>query len=155
MKRIWLVLSVFFFFVSCESDKELTLVSQEESIENYIVSNYPENDIVRSNGANRVILTEGYDVKSVAKGDSVSLLIEGYTFESAPSKLFLQDSIKVAVEKDQLVQGLYDGLLGAELYEQSLIIFSAKYGYYDDQVGIIPSMTALLYNVLITDIKKK
>lgn len=153
MKRFLLFIPVLVLFVACESDNELTILSQEDAIDKYILGNFPENEVVRSNGSNRVIISQGVDNASVAKGDSVTMIIEGYVFDGAPTKLFLQDSVKVSVTRSEMVQGLYDGIIGADLYEQSLIIFSSKYGYYDEQVGIIPSMSALMYNVLITDIK--
>lgn len=153
MKRFLLFIPVLVLFVACESDNELTILSQEDAIDKYILGNFPENEVVRSNGSNRVIISQGVDNASVAKGDSVTMIIEGYVFDGAPTKLFLQDSVKVSVTRNEMVQGLYDGIIGADLYEQSLIIFSSKYGYYDEQVGIIPSMSALMYNVLITDIK--
>lgn len=153
MKRFLLFIPVLVLFVACESDNELTVLSQEDAIDKYILGNFPENEVVRSNGSNRVIISQGVDNASVAKGDSVTMIIEGYVFDGAPTKLFLQDSVKVSVTRSEMVQGLYDGIIGADLYEQSLIIFSSRYGYYDEQVGIIPSMSALMYNVLITDIK--
>ena len=156
MNRFFIYLLVIAILaVSCESENALTVINQEQSIDNYIKSTFPENEVVRSNGANKVIISEGAESVKVANGDSVTMLVEGYVFNNAPSTMFLQDSIKLAMNRNGMVRGLYDGLLGSSLYEQSLIIFSAEYGYYEEQVGVIPPMSALLYNVLITDIKKK
>lgn len=147
------VLSV--VLVSCETENALKVISQEEDIDRYISSTFAENEVVRNNGSNRVIIQDGMPQIKVAGGDSVTVMIEGYIFDKRPSNIFYSDSVTVKVSRSNLVEGLYNGLVGASLYEESLIIFSAEYGFYNNQIGIIPTMSALAYNVLVTDIKKK
>ena len=138
---------------SCETEDALAVISQEEAIDKFITENFAENDVVRNNGSNRVIIQKGLPQNIVASGDSVTMLVNGYIFSNKPTNLFYSDSVTVKVSRLNMVEGLYDGLVGAELYEESIILFSAKYGFYKKRAGIIPSMSALMYNVLVTDIK--
>ncbi|MDD2594998.1 MAG: FKBP-type peptidyl-prolyl cis-trans isomerase [Bacteroidales bacterium] len=153
-RYIFILLVLVLVVTSCESDKELTLVNQEESIDSYISKSLMQYEVVRSNGSNRVIIVPGEDAYTVAKGDSIKMYYEGFVFNGGPATQFVSDSIVVAVGKGDLIKGLDDGLTGAKRGEESYIIFSARYGFYDEEVGIVPAMSPLMYHTLIVDVKK-
>lgn len=149
-----LVLS--FVLASCESDKALSIVNQEQAIDAYISGNYPDNEVVRNNGSNRIIISRDSSrtMPAVAKGDSVYIYYRGYVFTNSPGTLFAEDSAFVEVGNGSLIPGLDNGLIDAELGEEALILFTAKYGYYDESVGLVPSMSALMFDVFVSMIKK-
>ena len=142
--------------VSCESDKALSIVNQEKAIDTYITSKYPNNEVVRNGGSNRIIISRDSSrmMPKIAKGDSAYIYYRGYVFTNSPSTLFAEDSAFVKVGSGKLIPGLDNGLVDAELGEESLILFSAKYGYYDQSVGLVPSMSALMFDVFVSMIKK-
>ncbi len=140
--------------ISCESENALAVIAQEDEISKYIENNYPDAEICRNGGSNRIVLVPGSATDTVAPGDSVSLLVEGYIFKNAPSTQFLSDSTVLHIGGNDIVDGLGNGLVGAGLGEESYIIFSAKYGYYKASVGLVPPMSSLMFHTLVTDIKK-
>jgi FKBP-type peptidyl-prolyl cis-trans isomerase len=142
-----------FAMASCQGEKLLLLTTQEEQIDSYISKEFPENEVLRLDGANRVIITPGSG-KEAATGDSIRFIYEAYVFKGSPVGMFWSDSANVVLGSRYLVEGLNRGIEGMRLGEQSLIFFSAKYGFYDQNTGIVPSMSALMYNVLVTGIKK-
>lgn len=141
--------------LSCESDNAMAVLNQEEKIDKYISANFADYDVVRNGGSNRVILVYGSAVDTVAPGDSVTVMIDGYVFITSPSTQFVSDSTTVVAGGGDLVDGLGNGLVGAGLGEESYILFSAKYGYYKESVGAVPAMSALMFHTLVTQIKKK
>ena len=56
--------------------------------------------------------------------------------------------------KGKLLKGLDSGLIGVQAGETCVILFSAKYGYYDETVGVVPAMSPLLFTVTVNDIVK-
>jgi len=142
-----------FAMASCQGEKLLILTTQEEQIDSYISKEFPDNEVLRLGGANRVIITPGNGPEA-AIGDSIKFIYEAYVFKGGKTGLFWGDSANVVLGSAYLVEGLNLGMEGMRLGEQSLIIFSAKYGFYDQNTGIVPSMSALMYNVLLTGIKK-
>jgi FKBP-type peptidyl-prolyl cis-trans isomerase len=142
-----------FAMTSCEGDKLLVLTNQEEQIDSYISKQFPNNEVLRLDGANRVIITPGSGPQA-AIGDSIKFIYEAYLFSGSPVGIFWGDSANVVLGSRDLVEGLNRGMEGMHLGEQSIILFSAKYGFYDRNTGIVPSMSALMYNVLLTGIKK-
>lgn len=139
---------------SCESENALSVINQEASIETYIKSNCADCEVFHNGGSNRVVLVPGSPVDTVAAGDSVTVMLEGFVFNNGPSAQFLTDSTSVVAGGRDVVEGLGNGLIGAGLGEESYIIFSAKYGYYKSSVGLVPSMSALMFHTLVTAIKK-
>lgn len=139
--------------LSCESEKALELVNQEAAIDKYITGTYPDNTVVRNDGANRVILTEGSGAEAAA-GDTVEVQLTGYVFTTTPATQYLSERVRTVVGKGKLLSGLDRGLTGVRKGESALIIFSAKYGYYDEAVGVVPAMSALCFDALVLDIVK-
>lgn len=153
LELILIALLSLFAMTSCQGEKLLTLTKQEEQIDAYISSTYPDNEVLRQDGVNRVIIAPGSGPEA-AIGDSVKFIYEAYVFAGSPAGLFWKDSANVLLGSRDLVEGLNLGMNGMRLGEQSIILFSAKYGFYDQNTGIVPSMSALMYNVLLTGIKK-
>lgn len=156
MKTLRSILPLFallLFALSCESEKALEVVNQEAAIDKYITTSFADNAVVRNDGANRVILTEGTGVQAAA-GDTVEMQLTGYVFNSAPGDQFLSERVRTVVGKGKLLPGLDRGLIGVTQGEGCLVLFSAKYGYYDESVGVVPPMSALCFDVLVLDIVK-
>lgn len=151
-RHILLLLSAL-ALVSCESEKALELVNQEAAIDKYITAKYADNTIVRNDGANRVVVTAGTGAE-LAAGDTVRMQLDGYVFSNGPGTQFLSENIRTVVGKGKLLKGLDLGLIGVQAGESSVILFSAKYGYYDESVGVVPSMSPLLFTVVVNEIVK-
>lgn len=151
--RIILFAALALTLASCESEKALELVNQEAAIDKYITARYADNTIVRNEGANRVVLTAGAGAE-LAAGDTVDMQLDGYVFNNGPGTQFLSENVRSVVGKGKLLKGLDSGLIGVQAGEQSLILFSAKYGYYDESVGVVPAMSPLIFTVVVNEIVK-
>ncbi len=166
------------FSTSClKNQLETTYNKQEEQIDKYIESHMVvKNDeggtdtlrVVRNGGANRLVLKEG--TGEALTGDGyVSFYYAGYTFSGnvSTANMFATNMLSIAEEagwnaedveddlyevnmKDaEFTEGLRNGLEGVRAGEECEIIFSAKYGFGNKTLGIIPAKTALLYRIWI------
>jgi FKBP-type peptidyl-prolyl cis-trans isomerase 2 len=142
--------------LSCESEVREANINQNEYIDKYIQREFSDKEIVRYEGVVRVVLANNLPVTTaIESGDSASLCLIGYTFgQSGPESQFTVDSITVRVGKGDLITGLDRGLIGARLGQESLILFPAQFGYGKQPVGLVPKNTALMFDVLVTAIKK-
>jgi hypothetical protein len=61
----------------------------------------------------------------------------------------------VEVGSGKLISGLDRGLLRMALGEQAMLIFPFTLGYGKESVGLVPSQTALVFNVLVTKVEKR
>ena len=52
----------------------------------------------------------------------------------------------------RLIQGLKDGLIGVRAGEECEILFSGKYGFGNENFGIIPANSALLYKIWVVGV---
>ena len=159
------------FTVSCmKSQLEVTYNKQEEQIDKYI-SQKDTLAIVRNSGANRIIIKQG-EGEGLAKDGYVSFYYAGYAFNGSvsASNLFTTNRIATAQEanwniedidvelyeislKDaELIPGLKYGLKGVKPGEECEILFSAKYGFGNKALGIIPAKTALLYKIWVVGV---
>ena len=156
LRTCLLLATVLLIAISCESEVREANINQNKYIDDYIQRQYPDNEIVRYEGAVRVVLTDTLrGVPSVAQGDSVYLYYAGYTFgQNGPTGQFVLDSGMVRVGKGDLITGLDRGLVGAHLGEESLILFPARLGYGTDAVGLVPENTALMFDLVVARIKK-
>lgn len=169
--RLIFLLIISIFTVSCmKSQLEVTYNKQEEQIDKYI-SQKDTLTIVRNSGANRIIIKEG-EGEALAKDGYVSFYYAGYAFNGSvsASNLFATNRIATAQEanwnvedidvelyeislKDaDLIPGLKYGLEGVKPGEECEILFSAKYGFGDKALGIIPAKTALLYKIWVVGV---
>ena len=161
---------------SCIKEKlELTYTNQESKIDQYINSNkYTDSSktdslrVVYNNGSTRLVMTEGVGEELNSKG-TVAFYYAGYTFNGSKSKnnLFITNHEETAKEagweltdedytiykinmKDaKLLDGLRSGLLGVKGGEHCQILFSGKYGFGNEEFGIIPANSALLYEIWV------
>lgn len=140
--------------LSCESQKATTIATQESSIDKYIQNSHAERDVYRIEGSNRIVLTYG-ERDTIVVGDTATLALQGFIFTSSPSTQFCEDTVSAVIGSGYLVSGLDNGLRGALLGEECYVIFSAKYGFYDKAVGMVPAMSALSYKVTVLNVGKE
>lgn len=160
---------------SCsKEDKENTVADQEASIDSYITQNFQDYRVFRRNGSNRIVIDSTVLAlpDSLEYGDSLHFYYAGYIFTTSPSQLFCTNSEYVAQESgytvtdpdysirktlftsDCMVSGLVNGLYGVREGEHCVLIFSAKYGFYDDYVYNIPKLSALAYEIWVERVIK-
>ena len=127
---------------------------------------------VKNSGTTRIIMDQGSGDVVAEKGDSIYFYYAGYVFESGKSSLFCTNRLATAEESGfqltdpdysikkirlgsgDLIPGLENGLEGVLKGEHSELVFSAKYGYYDKPAYNVPSLSALLFEIWITEIIK-
>lgn len=155
LRHICLLAAAFLALTSCESEIQALIVSQEEWIDSYISSLPDSLQIVRNEGSNRVIVSPGTG-PAIAEGDSAFILYAGYVMgDRGPGKQFVTlDSAMVRVGKGDLVKGLDKGLVGARGGEECLVLFTAKNGYYKENVGLVPEKSALLFDIFVKGVKE-
>lgn len=163
---------------SCvKTQLETTYNKQEDQIDQYITKNMVvTNDqggsdtlrVVRNAGSNRLVLKEGTGDQLKENG-YVSFYYAGYLFSGSisASNLFMTNRLETAKESGwneetldtglyeislqdvELIPGLRNGLIGARTGEECEILFSAKYGFGNKPLGMIPAKTALLYKIWV------
>lgn len=139
--------------VSCSSQKAETISSQEASIDSYIEKSHSEREVHRDGGSNRIVMVLG-EGEGIVAGDRTTVGLKGHIFSNGPGTLFYDDTVTVKIGAGEVISGLDTGLRGARAGEQCYIVFSAKYGFYDKAVGIVPAMSPLLYEAEIISIEK-
>ena len=160
---------------SCMKTKlETTYNNQESKIDSYI-STLIQKDTsyryVRNGGGNRLVTKEG-EGEDRTKDGYVSFYYAGYTFNGSFSQsgLFVTNHQATAEQANwnltdadyalyetnlgeaKLIQGLKDGLLGVRAGEECQILFSGKFGFGDENFGIIPAKSALLYKIWVVGV---
>lgn len=157
---------------SCMGNKlEQTYNNQESRIDSYISSKGEGYRSVRNGGANRLILKEG-EGEALETDGFVSFYYAGYTFSGSisSSNLFVTNHHETAQQANwdltdaeyliyeihmadaKLIPGLKDGLLGVRAGEECEILFSGKYGFGDEQFGIIPANSAQLWKIWVVGV---
>ena len=157
---------------SCMKNKlETTYNSQESRIDTYISNKGDQYRIERNGGSNRLILKEG-EGEELDRNGYVSFYYAGYIFNGSvsSSNLFVTNHQATAEQAGwnltdadygiyeinladaHLVTGLKDGLLGVRAGEECEIIFSGKYGFGNENFGIIPANSALLYKIWVVGV---
>lgn len=154
VKRLFLIVSIAVLAGSCSSEYQTTLVDQEGFIDKYITSQFADNTVIRNEGVNRVIIKEGKG-QTIEKGDRVSFYYAGYVLTAqGPSLIFATDRTTATIGDGALIKGLDIGLVGARNGEESLLIFTADYGYGKNSVNIVPEASALLFQTVVTNVQK-
>lgn len=175
MRRIFNILIVLLTglaLCSCMKSKlETAYNNQESRIDQYLTKYAESNRIVRNGGSNRLVLVEGQG-DSLSRSGNVSFYYAGYTFSGSVSSanLFatnhqataeqagwdLTDAdyqlYEINLKDAKLIQGLRDGLFGVRAGEECEIVFSGKYGFGNENFGIIPANSALLYKIWVTGV---
>jgi len=157
---------------SCMREELVNMVNEQESqIEKY-VETLDDVEVAVDDGVWRVVMDGGSNNYSAVAGDSVSFNYSAYIFRSGKGSLFDTNIRSVAKEakldldlsaftprkrrigRGELIKGLDKGLLGVRKGDRCYIIFSSKYGYGNKQIGMIPKMSPLIYEVWILDVNK-
>ena len=157
---------------SCTKSKlEETYNSQESKIDSYITSKGEEYRVVRNGGSNSLVLKEG-EGEELSGNGYVSFYYAGYTFSGSfsASGLFVTNHqataeqagwnltdadyqlYEINLNDAKLIPGLKDGLLGVRAGEECEILFSGKYGFGNENFGIIPAKSALLYKIWVVGV---
>lgn len=160
--------------ISCtQQDIDNTTTQQETQIEKYVQSLTIKNVVV-NNGVWRVVIEQGNEGvgKEVSKGDSIVYNYAAYLFSSGKGLLYdtnVRDLAKAlgtghdysyfiprkgVVGKGMLLSGIDIGLIGAKEGERCYLIFSARHGFGNVQIGMIPKMSPLLIEVWVREVKK-
>ena len=169
------ILAALAFICSCTQSKlETTYNNQENKIDSYINGQIEKNQsyrAVRNGGGNRLVTVEGEGEELTPNG-YVSFYYAGYTFNGnfSQSGMFVTNHQATAEQAGwnltdadyslyetnladaKLIQGLKDGLIGVREGEECEILFSGKYGFGDEDFGIIPANSALLYKIWVVGV---
>lgn len=175
------MLAIGILSVSCvKTQLETTYNKQEDQIDQYIEKNMVVQNqdggtdtlrVVRNGGANRIVLKEGSGEELTSSGE-VSFYYAGYMFSGSvsASNMFATNMLSVAEEAGwkaedvdddlyevsmsdtEFIEGLRKGLEGVKAGEECEILFSAKYGFGNKALGIIPAKTALLYRIWVIEV---
>ena len=171
VRKIFFICLAALVALSCDKeDRKNTYASQESLIDSYVTSLGAEYTVVLNGGVARVIVTEApSSASTLQKGDSLYIHYSGYVFSHGKGSLFATNNVTVAEENGfvtdgksfgikygstALVKGLTMGLDGIKEGEHCYIIFSARYGYGNQQMGNIPKMTPLFFDIVAEKIVK-
>lgn len=171
MNRIFAVL-LMLAAVSCMGTKlEETYNNQEKKIDSYISGKGEQYRSVRNGGANRLILVEG-EGEELERNGYVSFYYAGYIFTGSisTSNLFVTNHQETAEQAGwdltdadyslyeinmtdaRFTEGLKDGLMGVKAGEECEILFSGKYGFGNEEFGIIPANSAQLWKIWVVGV---
>ena len=143
---------------SCVKDDEKVAFSEQEaSIDTYVQSlseRYETYD-----GVWRVVINEGSNDIFVTQGSQVRIDYSIFRFDRGIGQLIYTNRGAsegsdnwITIGDNAILSGLDIGIVGASLNEICHIIFSARYGFGNIQVGAVPKMSPLLVEVVIKEI---
>lgn len=157
--------------ISCQKqEQEISVASQEKSIESFVTAQ-TSSRVAFNGGVYRVVLDEGAG-DTLALGDSLILEYAAYIFTSGKGPVFATNIPEIAalagidisnsgmenygiqLGKTSLLSGVELGLRGVRKGEHSYIVFSSRFGYGNKIVGIVPKYSSLIFEVWIKDVKK-
>ena len=157
--------------ISCQKqEQEISVASQEKSIESF-VNSQTSSRVALNGGVYRVLLDEGAG-DTLALGDSLILEYAAYIFNSGKGPVFATNIPEIAAlagidisnsgmenfgieyGKTTLLDGVELGLRGVKRGEHSYIIFSSRFGYSNKIVGIVPKYSPLIFEIWIKEVKK-
>jgi len=177
-RTIIFLLAVLFSTACTKANLVNTYASQETKIESFIKTQLEADStrtVVRQNGVNRLILTQGSG-EALAEDGNLSFYYAGYTFSGSVSvsNMFVTNNIEVAksarwdtsdstrffintinLRDEALVSGLKKGLAGVKGGEISYIIFSGQHGFGSKKFGTIPANSALVYQVWVESVSNE
>jgi len=146
-------------FGSCvKDDDKVNFSTQEATIDRYVQSLSNRIELC-DDGVWRVVIEEGDENALVTKGSKIKIDYSIFKFETGKGQQYTNMESSgdgddwLTVGSGSILKGLDIGLVGARLDEICHIVFSARYGFGNSQVGIIPKMTPLLVEVRIKEIK--
>lgn len=162
---------------SCVKEKlAVTYNNQESKIDQYIKSKkyitvegvQDSLRVVNNQGSNRLVLVEGTG-EGLSENGTIAFYYAGYVFNGSKnvSSLFITNHedtaksagwaltdedysiYKVNMAETEFIDGLRKGLLGVKTGERCEILFSGKYAFGNNEFGIIPANSALLYEIWV------
>lgn len=158
------ILPMLAFAPSCKDDD--TEDKQRKDIERYI-TNTLRAEIDEKDGVYYVPVTVDSSPERVAveAGNLVTLMYEARTlsgtlFAASDDSTAIKNGLKQLSANDlevgagKLIAGLDRGLLRMALGEQAMLLFPFTLGYGKEYVGLVPSQSALMFNVLVVEVKK-
>lgn len=170
-----LLAGLLFTLLSCtKEDRKLTLIQQEEAIDQFVQS-LAKDTVLYQKGVVRAVLEPGISVDpadTLAAGDTIYFYYAGYIFSRGKGELFHTNSLAVAeannrtltrdeaavhsgvVGEGKFLKGLDYGFPGMAPGEHSYVIFNADYGYGNTKVGLVPPMSPLLFEIWVDRIVK-
>lgn len=168
--RICVVIFLLGFSISCGEEADNIIVSQEQTINRFINTLISQNKnlTVASKGGINYILLEGDSIVPVQMGDSVwfnysartlndtnifatNIKEDAIRFGLDTSLVF--EPIKIIAGKNTLISGVDLGLQMGYLNDEALVIFNSTYGYGDNNTGIVPPNSPLLFWIKIVNVK--
>lgn len=171
-----MLLLLFVGLSSCtKEDRKLMIVKQEEEIDKFLQTLVCDT-ILYQNGAVRAVLEPGNPTSvadTVAEGDTLYFYYAGHIFSRGKGKLFHTnlDSVALAhhwnlpedqakvrsgiVGEGKFLKGLDYGFRGMTPREHALILFNADLGFGNANVGQVPSMSPLMFEIWIVQVVKK
>jgi FKBP-type peptidyl-prolyl cis-trans isomerase 2 len=114
----------------------------------------------------------GADDIGAEAGDSLVFDYAAYVFQSGKGMFFatslpdLAESMgvsrdpgeyvpqEIVLGRDKIVSGLEKGLSGVKEGEHCYVIFSARHGFGNTHTGVVPELSALMYEVWVKRVKK-
>ena len=157
--------------LSCSKQSlQNTYDAQEKKIESFASA---RNGIATlyKDGSVRVIMQEGHTADSLLSSGAVTFYYAGYILngtsvsardmfatnrqvEAEAAGWDPQDEdafspVTVAMDSNDLIEGLRNGLLGVRGGEECYILFSGKHAYGKRALGTIPAKSALVYHVWV------
>ncbi|MDR3132617.1 MAG: FKBP-type peptidyl-prolyl cis-trans isomerase [Prevotellaceae bacterium] len=162
------LLCILSLLCACTSEVERLAVSnQEQAINNYISKQMDADEtiqLVANNGSYRLIKTPG-NAPEAAAGDSVRFYYIAYVFSQGKGMAFDTnrdtlgftpriDNGQGVVGTGQYIPGLDNGLTGMKTGEKAEVIFPASQGFGNRSVGVVPPLSALLFEVEMIRVKK-
>lgn len=172
--RLTLLIALILFFIplSCAKEEQLNLMSQQESAIDKYVNTLTNSGVVVEDGVWRVVMEEGSGTTEAVAGDSLLINYAAYIFNSGKGDLYDTNVKSVANEaglemdfdllqprwvvvgKGKLLTGMDRGLISVKKGERCYVIFSARHGFGNTQIGLVPKMSPLLIEVWVVDVKK-
>ncbi len=161
--------------ISCtKEDRKLTLIRQEEAIDQFVQS-LTKDTVFYRNSVVRAVLDSGVpsgQQDTLAPGDTVYFYYAGHIFSKGKGELFYTNSDSIALAYDRslgpeesqvrsgvvgegrFLKGLDNGFPGMTPGEHAYIMFNAEYGFGNTTVGLVPAMSPLLFEIWIERIVK-
>ena len=144
---------------SCvKEDDETTYSKQEEELFNYVETRALEY-VEYGNGVWRLIEKEGRDDIIVSHGSKIKIDYSLCAYSSL-GVVLVATNVGTAeadewltVGKKELIAGLDIGIIGAGLNEECEVVFTARHGFGNKQMGVIPKMMPLLVRVTVKEIE--
>ncbi|MBQ6087666.1 MAG: hypothetical protein IJK96_06370 [Bacteroidales bacterium] len=158
---------------SAEANQEKNIAALVESILSSVEGSY----VVYQDGVTRVVVTPGDPSDSLSDDGSATVYYAGYTLPGSTlstANLFVTNykefaeevswsvsdstvfqSVVLSPSDKNLLPGLRRGLPGVHRGEESVILFTSKYGFGGSRNGTINAHSALAYQIWVQAVNKE